>query len=121
VRTDEPLGEAVRPRTSRRDLDHRDARIREHGIEGGRELSRSIADEEPEPGDVIAKVDDEVAGLLGGPRPVGMSGHAQDVQGAVADLESEEYVDPLQRQSAVDVEEVHGQHAGGLRSQEASP
>ena len=35
-----------------------------------------------------------------------MAGHAQDVQVAVADLEREQDVDPPQRQSAVDVEEV---------------
>ena len=45
----ESLGEAVRPRAARRDLDHFDARIGQHGIERCRELSRSIANEEPEP------------------------------------------------------------------------
>ena len=43
------------------------------------QLSGSIADEEPEPGGLVAEVDDEVAGLLGGPGSVGMCGHAQDV------------------------------------------
>jgi hypothetical protein len=57
--------------------------------ERGRELSGPIADQEPEPGDVVAEFHDEVAGLLGGPRSVGMRGHAQDVQVAVADLECE--------------------------------
>jgi hypothetical protein len=44
------LGEAVRTRTTGRDLDHLDARIRERCVECGRELSRPIADEEPQPG-----------------------------------------------------------------------
>src|SRR3954471_5486964 len=35
---------------------------------------------------LFVEVHDEVAGLLGGPRPVGVRGHAQDVQVAVADL-----------------------------------
>jgi hypothetical protein len=35
-------------------------------------------------------VHQQVAGLLGGPRSVGMPGHAQDVQVAVADLEHEQ-------------------------------
>ena len=38
-----------------------------------------------------------------------MAGHAEDVQVAVADLEGEQDVEPLQRYSAVDVEEVHSQ------------
>ena len=40
---------------------------------------------------------------------------------AVADFQSEEHVDPFQGDSAVDVEEVHGQHAGGLCAQEPAP
>ena len=40
-------------------------------------------------GDAIVEVHHEVAGLLGGPRSVGMRGHAQDVQVAVAALEHE--------------------------------
>ena len=85
----EAFGEAVRARTLRRDLDHVDARVCEHRIERGRELSGPIADQESEPRDVFAEVHHEVAGLLGGPGPVGMRGHAEDVQVAVADLEGD--------------------------------
>jgi hypothetical protein len=46
-----------------------------------------------------------------------MAGHAEDVQVAVADLEGEQDIEPLQR-GAVDVEEVHSQHRGGLGAQE---
>ena len=46
----EAFGEAVRPRTPRRDLDHLDACIRQDRVERCRELSGPIADEEPEPG-----------------------------------------------------------------------
>ena len=87
----------------------------------GRELSGAVADEEPEPGGAVAEIHDEVAGLLGGPGPVGMSGHAQDVQVAVADLEHEQHVEPSQRERAVDVEEVDREHAGGLGAQELPP
>ena len=73
----ESLGEAVRPRAPRRDLDHFDARIGQHGIERCRELSRSIANEEPEPGDMVTEVHDEVLGLLCRPGPIGMPSHAQ--------------------------------------------
>ena len=78
-REDEAFGEAVRPWTPRRDLDHLDARVRQDRIELRRELTGRIANEEPEPADVPAEIHQQVAGLLGGPRPVGMRGHAQHV------------------------------------------
>src|SRR6478752_10583104 len=65
-RQHEACGEAVRPRTPWRDLDHLDARIAQYGVERGRELSGPVADEEPKPWDVFAEVH-EVADLLGGP------------------------------------------------------
>ena len=120
-RQHEAFGEAVRPRTPRRDLDHLDARVGQDRVERRRELSGPVADEEPEPGGALAEVHDEVAGLLGGPGPVGMSGHAQHVQVAVADLEHEQDVEPPQRERAVDVEEVDREHAGGLGAQELPP
>ena len=67
----EAFGEAVRPRTARRDLDHLDARVRQDRVERRRELPGPVADEEPEPGGVFAEVHDEVAGLLCGPGPSG--------------------------------------------------
>ena len=84
---DEAFGVAVGSRTAGRDLDHLDACVGQHRVERGGELSGPIADQEPEPLDVLAEVHDEVAGFLGGPGSVGMSGYAQDVQIAVADLE----------------------------------
>ena len=60
----EALGEAVRPRAPRRDLDHLDTRIGQDRVERGRELSRSVPDQEPEPPDVLAEIHHEVAGLL---------------------------------------------------------
>jgi hypothetical protein len=47
------FGNAVRPRTPRRDLGHFDARVRRNRVERCRELTSPVADEEPEPGDVI--------------------------------------------------------------------
>jgi hypothetical protein len=73
------FGEAVRPRTPGRDLDHFDARVRHDRVERYRELTGPIADEEPKSGGMVAEVHDEVAGLLGGPGPVGIRGHAQGV------------------------------------------
>jgi hypothetical protein len=67
--------------------------------------SRAIADEEPELRGTLAEVDHEVAGLLGGPGPVRMRSHTQDVQVTIADLEHEQDVEPAQRHRAVDMEE----------------
>jgi hypothetical protein len=48
-----------------------------------------------------------------------MSGHAQDVEIAVADLEHEQDVEASQDERTVDVAEVvDGEHAGGLGAQE---
>jgi hypothetical protein len=88
-RQHEAFGEAVRPRTPRRNPDHFDPRVRQHRVERRRELPGPIAHEEPKPGDMLAEVHDEIASLLGRPRAVRMSGHAQHVQVAIADLEHE--------------------------------
>jgi hypothetical protein len=47
-----------------------------------------------------------------------MPGHSQHVQVAVADLEHEQNVEAPQRERAVDVEEVHREHAGRLHAQD---
>ena len=70
-RQDEAFGVTVRAWTPRRDLDHLDACIGQDCVERCRELSGSVADEEPEPGGVLAEVHQQVAGLLSSPRPVG--------------------------------------------------
>jgi hypothetical protein len=81
-----------------------------------RELTGPIADEEPKPSNVLAEIHHEVAGLLRRPRPIGMPGHTQHVQVAVADLEHEQHVEAPQRHRAVNVEEVDREHAGRLRA-----
>ena len=96
----EAFGEAVRSRAPRRDLDHFDTGIDQYRVERGRELSGSVADDEPEPGNVFAEVHHKVAGLLGRPGSVGMAGHAEDVQVAVADLEYEQDVEPVRFQNS---------------------
>ena len=70
---------------------------------------------------MFAEVCHEVAGLLRGPGPVGVHRHAQHVQVAIADLECDQDVEPPQCCRAVHVEEVDGQHAGGLGAQELPP
>src|SRR3954451_14354369 len=117
----EAFGEAVRAWTPRWDLDRFDARVRQDRVEGRRELAGPVADEEAKPGGVVAEIHQQVAGLLGGPRSVGMPRHAQDVQVAIADLNHEQDIEPPQRERAVDVEEVDREHAGRLRAQELPP
>ena len=99
----EAFGEAVRPRTPRRDLHHRDARVRHHRVERRRDVTGPIADEEPESGDTFADVHDEVAGLLGGPGPVGMRvalavpvvlGHLPSIDEAAALVQVSEVIHP---------------------------
>src|SRR5690242_17971783 len=56
-----------------------------------RELAGPIADQQPEPADVLAEIHHQVAGLLCGPRAIKMPGHAQDAQVTVADVEREQH------------------------------
>jgi hypothetical protein len=117
----ESFGEAVRPRTPRWNLHGVDPRAGQGGIERRGELAGAVADEEPEGGGVVGEVHQQVAGLLGGPGSGRVAGRPEDVQVAVADFQGEQDVDPFQGDRAVDVEEVHGQHGRGLRTQEPSP
>ena len=51
--------------------DDADVGAGEHCVEGGGELAVPVADQEPELLGVVAEVDQQVAGLLGDPAPVG--------------------------------------------------
>ena len=79
------------------------------------------ADAELEVGPLMAMPVVRGRGTVLGTHTVGMRGHAEDVQVAVADLEHEQDVQPAQRHRAVDVEEIDREHAGGLRAQELPP
>jgi hypothetical protein len=103
----EAFGEAVRPRTARRDLYGIDPGAGQDGIERRGELAGTVADEEPERGGAVVEVHQQVAGLLCSPRSVWMRGQAEDVHVATADFHGEEHVEPFQGDRAVDVEEVH--------------
>ena len=82
-RAEEPFGETVRPRATRRNPDHADAHIGQDRIKRCCELAGPVADEEPELGEVIVEVHHEVADLLGGPSAVGVGGRAEQVHGSV--------------------------------------
>jgi hypothetical protein len=58
---DEPFGETVRPRTSRRNPHHADVDVSEDRIEGRGELTGPIAHREPELSNAIAKIHHKVA------------------------------------------------------------
>jgi hypothetical protein len=68
-----------------------------------------------------AQVHEQVAGLLNGPRPVGVGGDAEDMYVPAADLHDEENVQALQGESAVHMEEVARQHGRRLRPEESAP
>src|SRR5687768_8918954 len=63
----ESFGEAVRPRTARRDLHSGDPDAGQHMAEVAGELAGAVADEEPKAGGAVVEVHQQVAGLLGGP------------------------------------------------------
>jgi hypothetical protein len=118
---DEPLRVCVRLWAVRRDLADGDAGVGQDGVECGRELAGPVPDQDLELLGPVAEVDDQVSGLLRGPRPVWVRRDGEDVQVSRFDLEEEEHVQPLQRQGAVDVEEVAGQHRGRLGGKKSPP
>jgi hypothetical protein len=85
------------------------------------ELPSAVADQEQEVCGAVAEVHQEVADLLGGPRPVRVRGDPEDVDVARADFDDEEAVQALERYRAVHVEEIGGEHGRGLRVQELPP
>jgi hypothetical protein len=106
----ESFGETVCSRTARRNSHHVNAGIGENSVERRGELTGSVSDEEPELGEAIAKVHDQVTDLLGSPPAIGIRSRAQQVHRPVADLQHEKHVDPLERHRTVHLEEVTRQH-----------
>jgi hypothetical protein len=76
---DEPFGETVRSRTSRRNLHDADTDVSKYRVEGHGELTGPVSDEELEPRDAIAEIQHQVADLLRNPLAVGVGGRAQQV------------------------------------------
>jgi hypothetical protein len=85
----EPLGAGVRARTAGRDLEDFHASVSEDRVEGGGELAGPVSDEELERVRALAEIEEEVAGLLSGPRAVGVGGDAEDVHVPRLDLHPE--------------------------------
>ena len=87
-----------------RNPDHLDAPIGQDSIKRRGELAGWISDEESKFSDAIAEIHHQVADLLRGPWAIKVGGCAQHVHTSVCDLEDEQYVDPLERPRAVDME-----------------
>ena len=69
---------------------------------------------------MVAEVHQQIADLLSGPRAVRVRGDPEDMDVAAADFDDEEAVQAPEGH-AVHVEEVGGEHHGGLRVQELAP
>ena len=113
------LGVGVRVRRLHRRPDHLDAFGAEDLVEGVAELRVAIMDEEPERL-LVAELHDEVARLLGDPAAVRVRGAGEVLDPPGRERDEEEHVDPLQERG-LDGEEVAGEHARRLRSQEGTP
>jgi hypothetical protein len=114
------LGVTVRPRRLRRGLHFFQALAGEYLVEGAGELGVTIPDEEAECLGPVAEVHDKVAGLLSGPRAVGMLGDADDSHVPVGHFHHEQHVQAAQ-EDCVNVEEVAGQQPLRLCTQERPP
>jgi hypothetical protein len=92
----------------------------EDRVEGAGEPGVTVPDQEAEGADPVAEVHDQVAGLLGGPRAVRVSGHAEDMHPPGLHLHHEQHVQALEVDGA-HMKEIAGQQAVGLRAQERPP
>jgi hypothetical protein len=112
-RADEAFRDRVRARRSNRAADDPNVGAGEYSVEGGGELGIAIADQEPEPVGVVAKVHEQVAGLLGDPGR-GVGADPGEVHTAAAVLDHHQNVEAAQ-EDRVDVDEVDGEDRVGLR------
>jgi hypothetical protein len=76
---DEPFGVGVRPRASGRDPHRLDTGTGQDRVERFGERPGPVPDREPEAGGAITQLHQQVADLLGGPRPVRVRGDPEDV------------------------------------------
>jgi hypothetical protein len=106
-RADEPFGEIIRPRTTRRNLDYANADVSKDNIKGRAELTGPISDEKPELREAIAQIYHQVAELLRRPPAVRVRGHTQQVHRPASDFQRDKHLDPLERHRAVHMEKSH--------------
>ena len=116
----EPLGERVGTRRSRRCLDDARANRSHHFIEGPNELGISVSDQEPDGAALVLDGHGEVARLLGDPAADRMLGNTGQEDLAAFEVDEKQHVETTEH-DCVDVEEVARQRAGRLSSKELSP
>ena len=87
---DPALRDRVGLRAARRGLDHGDAGVGQHCVEGVGELSGAVADQHGERGGAFTHVYQEVAGGLRGPRAVRVRGDTERVRIPGLELDHEE-------------------------------
>ena len=102
-------------RTIRPDRQNPGIAVGFHGVDAGAgqdcvervgEPAGAVADEKPEGSGTVVEIHQQVACLLGSPCSGRMARGPQDVHVPAANIEGEEHIDPLQRHSAVNMEEV---------------
>ena len=92
----------------------------DHGVEAGRVLRITVADEESHVDLGVEEVHRDVSGLLGHPGIIRMCRDAGDPESAPSDLQEEENVQPPQ-EHGVHREEVGGHDVGRLSTEELRP
>ena len=114
------LGITVRARGPRRDPDRPHAHGVEDGVEDTGELGVTVPDQDPEGADPVTEIHEQVAGLLGSPRAIRRGGHTQDVHPPGPHLHDEQHIEASEDDRA-GMEEIAGQQAIGLSTQERPP
>jgi hypothetical protein len=117
---EEPFVVTVRSRRPRWNLDYLQAFGGEHLVERGGELRISVTDKKTKRRGPITQIQDQVAGLLGGPLTGRVRRNAEDVHPAGHHLHHHQDVQAPQR-NRVDVKEVGREQPGRLRPQERPP
>lgn len=111
---------AFAPGCSYRGVQDAEALTGEHGIEGVGKRAIAVPGQERELSCAVAEVHHQVPCLLGNPGAGGVGGDAQQVDAAGGVLYHEQYGEPV-TQHGLDAEEVGGENAVGLGSQELAP
>ncbi len=90
-----------RARAPGRDLHRLDTGTGQDRVKRSGELPGTVTDKEPEARGTITQIHQQVADLLGGPRPVRVRGDTENVNVPGADLHDEQAVQALQGHRAV--------------------
>jgi hypothetical protein len=115
-----PLRGGVRPRRPHRHAQHLDPRGGNDRIERGGERGLPVAAHHPEPTNTLRKVQHQVAGLPGHPRPAGCAVTPSTWPRRVA-IWVANSTHTRRRKTVSTVQEVHRQHPGRLRTQALPP